>query len=290
MEYDVPLQLVRESTVGYEDPNLRMRPRGLTPPSDVAWNLATAIYYKSGGKPWKLATAREGVCYIGLAFRKVTDKWGDNTAACAAQMFLDTGDGIVFRGEFGPWYSPHDRQYHLSPDAAHDLLSGVLKVYEDQGGKGLKEIVLHSRSHIRDDEFEGYSKACPANVKLTGIRVRLDKSEVRAYRMGRHPVLRGTTWCVNDRTSYLWASGFKPRLGTYDGWNVPIPLRIDIQHGEADIEEVTRDIFGLTKLNYNTCKLGYSQPVTVHFSDAVGEILASNRDIKNPKPQFKFYI
>jgi phage terminase large subunit GpA-like protein len=24
------------------------------------------------------------------------------TAACAAQMFLDTGDGIVFRGEFGP--------------------------------------------------------------------------------------------------------------------------------------------------------------------------------------------
>jgi hypothetical protein len=45
-----------------------------------------------------------------------------------------------------------------------------------------------------------------------------------------------------------------------------------------DITEVTKDIFGLTKLNYNACKLGESQPVTVHFSDAVGEILVANQE------------
>jgi hypothetical protein len=38
-------------------------------------------------------------------------------------------------------------------------------------------------------------------------------------------------------------------------------------------------LFDNTKLNYNACKLGDSQPVTVKFSDAVGEILISNPSV-----------
>jgi hypothetical protein len=52
----------------------------------------------------------------------------------------------------------------------------------------------------------------------------------------------------------------------------------------------SRDILGLTKLNYNACKLGDSEPVTIGFSDAVGEILVSNPRVTSPKPNFKFYI
>jgi hypothetical protein len=59
--------------------------------------------------------------------------------------------------------------------------------------------------------------------------------------------------------------GAAPAL-TYDGWEVPNPLRIDIEHGEADLEQVATDILGLTKLNYNTCKLGDSVPVTIGLS------------------------
>jgi hypothetical protein len=44
------------------------------------------------------------------------------------------------------------------------------------------------------------------------------------------------------------------------------------------------------RLNYNACRLGESQPVTIKFSDAVGEILVSNAKIEHPKPQFRFYI
>jgi hypothetical protein len=104
------------------------------------------------------------------------------------------------------------------------------------------------------------------------------------------PVLRGTFLKVNDRSGFLYASGFKPRLGTYDGWETPVPLRIDVQHGEASIEQVARDILGLTKLNYNACKLGDSRPVTVGFSDAVGEILISNPTVTDRRPNFKYYI
>jgi hypothetical protein len=101
-------------------------------------------------------------------------------------------------------------------------------------------------------------------------------------------MMRGTLWKLSERTAYLWASGFKPTVLNYNGWEVPVPFRIDIEHGEADLEQIARDILGLTKLNYNTRKLGDAFPATVGFSDAVGEILVSNLTIS--RPNFKFYI
>jgi hypothetical protein len=73
---------------------------------------------------------------------------------------------------------------------------------------------------------------------------------MKMFRLGNWPVLRGTFWRLDDRSAYLWASGFKPSILSYDGWEVPNPLRLDIQHGDADIEQVARDIYGLTKFNY----------------------------------------
>ena len=287
MELEVPIQIVRESTLRLHARE-SMAERELTPLSDRAWNLATALYYKSGGKPWKLGTARDGVCYVGVAFKDTEDR--DNNACSAAQMFLDDGDGVVFLGDYGRWYSERKGEYHLSRPAAKNLLAGVLKTYHDQHGKPLNEVFLHCRSSINDEEFAGYKEACPEGVKLVGIRVAPERLGLRLYRNGTRPVFRGTFWPVSTRRGFLWASGFKPRLRTYDGSEVPQPLCIDIQHGEADLELVAKDILELTKLNYNCCKLGEHQPVTIHFSDAVGEILVANRGAKKVLPNFKYYI
>jgi hypothetical protein len=287
MRFDIPLQIVRESTLRLSDEKV-FGQRGLTPISDRMWNLSSVLYYKCGGKPWKLNTARDGVCYIGLAFRRSEDT--GRTACCAAQMFLDSGDGIVFLGEFGPWYAPESKQFHLTKNAAKNLLTGVLKTYHDLEGKPLKEIFLHSRSDIDLEEFAGYKEACPEGCKVVGVRVRTDRNGPRLFRLGTMPVIRGTFWKWNERSGYLYASGFKPRLATYDGWETPAPLRIDIQHGEAPIERVAMDILGLTKLNYNACKLGESKPVTVKFSDNVGEILVSNPTVTDLRCNFKYYI
>lgn len=286
MEFGIPLQIIRESTLHPND-DIPRGQRHLTPLSDRMWNLSTALYYKSGGKPWRLVTAREGVCYIGIAFRKTGN---GNTACCAAQMFLNTGDGVVFLGEYGPWYSEKNNQFHLSRSAAHNLLEGILKTYRELGGKELTEIFLHSRSNISSQEFEGYQSACPPNVKLVGVRVQPEVKGLRLYRPGDMPTIRGSFWRLNDSSGLLWGNGFKPRLGTYDGWEIPVPLKIDIQYGSAPIERVAQDILGLTKLNYNSCRLGEGEPVTVGFSDAVGEILISNPTVSHIKPQFKFYI
>ena len=83
MKYKIPIQIVRESTLILGDKNIDIN-RGLTPISDRAWNLSTSLYYKSGAKPWKLATAREGVCYIGISFKRSEFGKDIKSACCAA--------------------------------------------------------------------------------------------------------------------------------------------------------------------------------------------------------------
>ena len=191
---------------------------------------------------------------------------------------------IIEKGE-------RDNQYRLTAQAAHDLLKGALDTYAQLHGKTLTEVFLHSRSDISAEEFEGYRSAASDGLKVVGIRVRPCRDGPRLYRPDKQwPVIRGTLWEHSPTRGYLFGSGFKPRLGTYDGWETPVPLQIDIQHGDADIVDVARDILGLTKLNYNTCNAGDTQPVTVKFSDAVGEILVSNPTVTNRQPTFRFYI
>ena len=287
MELEIPIQIIRESTLRLAAAEQRFGVRQLTPLSDRAWNLSTALYYKAGGKPWKLGAVREGVCYVGVSFKNTETS---HNACSAAQMFLDDGDGVVFLGDEGRWYSERKGEYHLNRESARRLLSGVLSTYQALHGKKLTEVFLHCRSTINEEEFEGYQAACLEGVKLVAVRVAPERLGLRLYRAGTRPVLRGTFWQVSPKRGFLWGSGFKPRLRTYDGSEVPQPLCIDVQHGAADVAQVGKDIFALTKLNYNCCKLGENQPVTIHFSSAVGEILVSNRTVKNHKPNFKYYI
>lgn len=296
MAYELPVQIIKESTLTIT-PQVRNGEKGTNPLSDRLWNFGTAVYYKSGVKPWKTPWAREGVCYVGLAYKLTED---GRQACCAAQMFLDSGDGLVFVGEFGPWYSRERGEFHLPPAKAEALLRGVISTYQQEDGRPLKEIFLHARSGVDADEYEGFKRACPPGVNLVAIRVRQDRGGLRLYRFdehpdvskrGKHPVQRGIFWQRTQRHGLLFTNGFKPRLGTYDGFEVPVPLAISIQHGSANLVQVARDILGLTKLNYNACQLGEGQPITVKYSDRVGEILLANPGLPPSKwkHNFKYY-
>ncbi len=297
MQDDLPVQIIRESTLTITDA-VRDGEPGDNPLSDRFWNFGTGVFYKLGRKPWRLDSARDGVCYIGLAYKRAD---GGKTACCAAQLFMDSGDGLVFVGDFGPWYSEDENEFHLTGKAARELLSGALKTYEDQGGPVLEEVFIHARSGLNEEEFSGFREACPAGVGLVGIRVRKDRGGPRLFRhdqhpevskRGRYPVLRGVFWERTERQGYLFTSGFKERIAAYDGWEVPVPLGITLQHGDADLRTVAGDILALTKVNYNACQLGESEPITIKYSDRVGEILLGNPKLPRERwrQNFKFYI
>lgn len=297
MDHELPVQIVKEATLDITD-NIRRGVPGSNPLSDRLWNFSTGIFYKLGRKPWKLDTAREGVCYIGLAYKQAG---AGRTACCAAQLFLDSGDGLVFVGDFGPWYSEEKKEFHLTRSAAREMLAGTLETYARQGGPKLREIFIHARSGLNSEEFMGFQEACPSGVNLVGIRVRKDRLGIRLFRhdshpqvarRGMYPVVRGAFWQRGDREGFLFATGFKERIAAYDGWELPVPLSLTLQHGDAEMINVAKDILTLSKANYNACQLGESEPITIKYSDRVGEILLSNPELPREQWQhnFKYYI
>jgi hypothetical protein len=282
-------QIVRETTVA--PPGVVQRASrdksGLQ--AGVAWSLSTAAFYKAGFRPWKMDETRAGVCYIGLVFKRDETQADPRAACCAAQMFLDSGDGLVFRGAVGPWYS-EEGEFHLSRKAARELIDMAVSAYDKRNGKPPEELFIHGRVSFSEDEWAGFRDAVDASrTNLVGIKIR-DDTDLRLFRVGSHPVLRGTAWIRHRRGAYLWTKGYTPRLRTYVGREVPRPLRIDLVRGNADLQVVLADIMALTKLNYNTCILADGMPVTLRFADAVGEILTAAPNIgDNPLP-FKHYI
>ena len=83
-------QLVRQTTIAPDEYlNKAGKPlRKLQDAATVAWNLATAIYYKAGAMPWTLAGIRDGVCYIGLVFKKTNNPPWTFAATCSAAAGL----------------------------------------------------------------------------------------------------------------------------------------------------------------------------------------------------------
>lgn len=293
LRYKILSQIIRESTIAFEKIlKQNNKPlRDLTKfQTAIAWNLSTSMYYKVGGLPWKLADIRPDVCYIGLVFKKDLTHQDEKTACCAAQMFLDSGDGLVFRGDVGPWYNPDTNEYHLQRESAKELLKKGLATFKKFNGIEPKEIFIHGRTFFNYEEWSGFEEAITHKTKLCGIRI-VEENAFKLFRGNRFPVLRGTSLVTSTKKAFLWTKGFIPRLQSILGVETPNPLNIKIIKGEGDIHVVCKDILALTKLNYNTCLMCDGKPVTLKFANAIGEILTAGPldDIEIALP-FKYYI
>ena len=287
-------QLVRETTLAPEAfTNAHGYPiRGVQDAATIAWNLATGLYYKTQAEPpWKIANMRDGVCYVGLVFKNLPND-RNNHACCAAQMFLSEGDGIVFRGANGPWQTENG-EFHLKSTAARDLIGKVLETYEEKFGAPPKELFIHGRAGFSSEEWRAFEAAAPKETNIVGVRIKTTTGQVKLFRDGKYPTLRGTAMILDQNNAFLWTSGYAPRLDTYIGPETPNPLNVTVlkSSGERpDIETVLSDILALTKINYNACNYSDGLPVTIRFANKVGDVLIMGSARGGGKQPFKFYI
>ena len=156
----------------------------------------------------------------------------------------------------------------------------VLSTISNRRDGVLKEIAVAEKTQKKlvDDTF-----ICPLridqNLSYDDINVSLVRSNIIDFSL-----------FIDDKNSFLWTTGFVPRLQTALGLEVPSPIHIAIDKGDAEISIVTKDILALTKLNYNACQYGDHIPVTLRFADKIGEILTAYPKIKTPPLAFKYYI
>jgi hypothetical protein len=289
-----PTQILRETTL---DPDAFKNSKGFPirrtqDVATVAWNLATGLYYKTQpDPPWKLHEVRPGVCYIGLVYKNLPND-PNGHACCAAQMFLNEGDGVVFRGANGPWRTGK-YEYHLQPPAAKALLQKVLETYAEKHNEPPKELFIHGQTSFREDEWKAFEEAAPAGTNVVGVRIKNTHGENKLFRDGDYPVLRGTAMILDDRNANIWTTGYVPQLDTYIGPETPNPLFITLLRSKLampPIQRVLEDIMGLTKINYNSCNFNDGLPVTVRFAKMVGDVLVMGSAKGAERQPFKFYV
>jgi len=286
-------QIVRESTIAFREfkTPLGKYVRDLSLfESAIAWNICTTLYYKLGGVPWRLSSVRDRVCYVGLVYKKLENVSDVKSACCAAQMFLDSGDGMVFKGNSGKWYNPKTKEFHIDKFTAHSLLKEAIDSYREENNDNFpKAVFIHAKTYFDDEEWAGFEEACEGKTKLVGVRIR-PESTFKMYRDSAFPAPRGLVFIVNDRKAYLWTKGFIPKMQTVLGLETPNPLSIEVTRGEEDINIVCKDVISLTKLNYNSCIFADGLPVTLRFANSVGEVITAGPTEGIKRLSFRHYI
>ena len=229
MDLGVPIQLLLPST--YDESKHRTqkrrseRVRRLQDEATRAWNIYTALYYKAGGIPWRIARDPGDLtsCYVGVSFYNTLDR--ERLLTSTAQVFNERGDGIILRGGTAK-RSKEDRHVHMSAEDARNLLDSALKTYKSEHRTLPARVVVHKTSPHNDAEFDGFREALRTNGVDSADFLSLGRSFTRLFRDGGYPPLRGTFLALDRRTHALYTRGSVDFFATYPGMYVPSPLRL----------------------------------------------------------------
>jgi len=283
MKYRIPTQLLRQPTMEGKDRDN---------PSKIAWNFFTGLYFKAGGIPWGPTGLSPGTCYIGISFYRPLGSVFSQMETSLVQAFDEHGEGIVLRGHEVEWdpSKQGSRSPHLNEEQAHKLIDLVLDRYQQEMKQSPRRVVVHKTSQYWPAEHEGFRASLRKRVNRYDLLSLEPQSSVRLITPSKYPPLRGTKFSVGTQ-DFIYTTGFISELGEFHSLHVPSPLRISHHVGQDTPRvELLREILILTKMNWNSARLGGLLPITVRFARLVGDILREVPPDRDPLPQFKFYI
>lgn len=277
-----PIQIIRPPTwkggLGVEDAATR------------AWNLFTALFYKAGGKPWRLHSSRSEPtrCFVGVSFTRLEE--GGSLFASVAQVFNELGEGVIVRGGTAK-EGDQDKQPHLEEADAKALLDDALERYRDVHGNLPATLTLHKTSSFSAEEQAGFLRAADdAPLACELIWLTNSDSAMLVRGTNTYPPLRGTLLTLSDDEHVLYTHGSVPFYRTYPGLYVPRPLGIRPCFVERPIDHVARDILSLTKLNWNRARMSTRWPITLETARRVGEIIRHVPEAVESAPQYAKYM
>jgi hypothetical protein len=283
MKYQLPTQILREETLGS---------RSTDHPSVVAWNLFTGLYFKAGGFPWGPIGLTSDTCYVGVSFYRPLGSKASTIQTSLIQAFDENGEGLVLRGHDFVWDPEKEgtNSPHLSEEQAYEIVQMVLRRYEEEMGRRPRRMVFHKTSRYWPAEKRGFEHGLQEKNLQFSLVALSYQSTVRLLAENQYPPLRGTRFRVND-LDYLYTTGYIPELKRYESGHVPSPIQIADHIGQDTSRDVlAKEILTLTKMNWNSVKLGGSMPITIRFARLVGDVMREIPRDREPLPNYKFYM
>jgi hypothetical protein len=276
----VPIQVMRRHTYVETEADQQSE-------ATRAWNLASAIYYKSGRIPWRPSGLSRDTCFVGISFHHLKRRVGEVVYASVAQAFSNDLEPFALKGASIPPEQRRNRQPYLSQDQSAELIARVIEMYRDQAGNRPSRIVIHKTSRFDPEEQAGFRSAL-STVPACDL-VWLGETTFRLLRKGMEEPWRGTLCSVGSDEHYLFTTGYVPYWDEYPGPHVPAPLQIGSPM-ETDIRERAREILALSKMNWNSAEGIARHPITLSFARKVGTIMTEMGDNPEPNPSYRFYM
>lgn len=282
MKHRLPTQLMQQKTSeGKKNDH----------PANIAWDFFSGIYAKAGGFAWGPTTLTPGTCYVGVSFYRPLGMAQSTVQTSIVQAFDEHGDGLVLRGQDFTWDPNKEgtRAPHLSADMAAELITLVLERYQREMGQRPRRVVVHKSSRYWPDEREGFEGVLRDKVEQYDLLALTPQNTIRLFPESKYPPLRGTRLRLGE-LDFLYTEGFIPELNRFFSLHVPTPLRIADHIGfDTPRDTLVREVLTLTKMNWNSARLGGLLPITLKFSQLVGDILKEIPADMDPLTNFKYY-
>ena len=276
----VPLQVIRRQTYISDEAKQS--------DATLAWNLAVAIYYKAGNIPWRPADLTRSTCFVGLSFHHLKRRSGDLVYASLAQAFSTDVEPFTLKGASVPHDQTINKRPYLTTAQATKLTEDVLQKYTDRAGCLPSRVVIHKTSRYQPDEQKGFREAGLRHVGACDLAW-LNPTGFRLLRRGMQEPARGTLCTIADDNHYLFTTGYVDWWGECPGPHIPSPVEVGSPF-KTDIEERSKEILALTKMNWNTADGLGRNPITISFARRVGMIMTELEEDSPPNPLFRFYM
>lgn len=283
LRYGVPIQIVRTESLLEEASRMQIA-------ATRAWNLCTALYFKSNiSPPWKLSADAPSypTCYVGIAFFKSAD--ASSIDASTAQIFDELGKSVILRGRPAS-VAKEDRAPYLQESDAFELLRDALKTYRTAIRNTPSRLVIHKTSRFLPDEIAGFQAAADEDKIDMLDLVSVTGTSMKIYRETLYPPLRGSMLQLSSNNAILYSRGSVPFFRTYPGPRVPQPLHIEIFSSDRSLETVCQEVLGLTKMNWNNTQFDNKNPITLGCARRVGEVIKYLGESEIPQPSYAYYM
>lgn len=302
-KYNIPTQVLNDRVFSF---NYK---------ASLAWRLATALYVKAAGTPWKLAPlpcVPKDTAYIGLAYALRGDQREAHYVTCCSQVFDMDGGGMQFVA-----FEARDpvadveearRNPFLTRDDMRAVLARSLELHQGRNGGNLpKRLVIHKTTAFKHEEIEGAFDALTGVPEIECIEVGTAACWRGVWLIGTgrrappvskpagYPVPRGTVVVRSGNSALLWVAGNAPGVSNtgnyYQGKkSIPKPLQLIRHAGRGSLELIAHEALALSKMDWNNDALYDPVPVSIRYSKRLAQTIASVRDLPSSVYPYRLFM
>jgi SIR2-like domain len=270
----------------------------------VWWWLSLAFYVKALRTPWLLNDLERDTAYVGLGMSyDLSQEQGRNVVMGCSHIYSSKGEGLQYR--LSQVENPifYGKNPFLSRDDARRVGEQIRELFFESRFTLPKRVVVHKRTRFTKDEQLGLKEGLSGVLQIDMLEITIDEalryiaSTVDSHgglHEDNYPVSRGSVVRLDDFTALIWVHGVTSAVNNrryYQGKRrIPAPLRIRRHSGESDIRDLSAEILGLSKMNWNTFDFYTKLPATVQSSNEIARIGALLGQFESRTYDFRLFI